>query len=144
LVVKLIDVYLDEVAGQLNVGGYQITGTVPKPIEANESLSYRFALPTTNHVFLPGHRIMVQVQSSWFPLYDRNPRTFVPTIFWAKPEDYQKATQRIYHSPEHRSALSCQLRQSSKPGSIQRGRRVSNCAAPINLPASLFEHQRSA
>jgi uncharacterized protein len=77
LVVKLIDVYLDEVAGQLNVGGYQITGTVPKPIEANESLSYRFALPTTNHVFLPGHRIMVQVQSSWFPLYDRNPRTFV-------------------------------------------------------------------
>ena len=103
--VKLIDVYLDEVAGQLNVGGYQITGTVPKPIEANESLSYRFALPTTNHVFLPGHRIMVQVQSSWFPLYDRNPQTFVPSIFWAKPEDYKKATQRIYHSPEQRSAI---------------------------------------
>jgi predicted acyl esterase len=49
-------------------------------------------------VFLPGHRIMVQVQSSWFPLYDRNPQTFVPNIFWAKPADYKKATQRVYHS----------------------------------------------
>jgi predicted acyl esterase len=51
-----------------------------------------------NHVFLPGHRIMIQIQSSWFPLYDRNPQKFVPNIFFAKPEDYQKATQRIYHS----------------------------------------------
>ena len=56
-------------------------------------------LPTANHVFLPGHRIMVQIQSSWFPLYDRNPQTFVPNIFWAKPGDYRKATQRIYHAP---------------------------------------------
>jgi predicted acyl esterase len=47
-------------------------------------------------VFLPGHRIMVQIQSSWFPLYDRNPQTFVPNIFWAKPTDFRKATQRIY------------------------------------------------
>jgi predicted acyl esterase len=54
-------------------------------------------LPTANHVFLPGHRIMVQVQSTWFPLYDRNPQTFVPNIFFATPEDYVKATQRIYH-----------------------------------------------
>jgi predicted acyl esterase len=52
-----------------------------------------------NHVFLPGHRLMVQVQSSWFPLYDRNPQTFVENIFWAKPADYRKATQRVYHSP---------------------------------------------
>ena len=59
----------------------------------------RFALPTANHVFLPGHRIMVQIQSTWFPLYDRNPQTFVPNIFWAKPADYRKATQRIYHAP---------------------------------------------
>jgi predicted acyl esterase len=49
-------------------------------------------------VFLPGHRIMVQIQSSWFPLYDRNPQTFVKNIFWAKPEDYKKATQRIYNT----------------------------------------------
>jgi uncharacterized protein len=49
-----------------------------------------------NHVFLPGHRLMVQIQSNWFPLYDRNPQTFVPNIFWAKPGHYRKATQPIY------------------------------------------------
>ena len=115
-VVKLIDVYPDEVAGQAWMGGYQlmISGDIfrgryregmdtAKPIAANTPLTYRFALPTANHVFLPGHRIMVQIQSSWFPLYDRNPQTFVPSIFWAKPEDYKKATQRIYHSPDHAS-----------------------------------------
>jgi len=110
-VVKLIDVYPDEVAGQPEMGGYQLMVSAdifrgryreslekPKAIVANEALLYRFELPTANHVFLPGHRIMVQVQSSWFPLYDRNPQTFVPNIFWAKPYDYQKAVQRIFHS----------------------------------------------
>jgi uncharacterized protein len=56
-------------------------------------------------VFLPGHRIMVQVQSTWFPLYDRNPQTFVPNIFFARPEDYVKATQRIYHAPGEESFI---------------------------------------
>jgi len=111
-VVKVIDLYPDEVAAQPNMGGYQLMISAdifrgryreslenPKPIAANEPLLYRFALPTANHVFLPGHRIMVQIQSSWFPLYDRNPQTFVPNIFWAKPGDYRKATQRIYHTP---------------------------------------------
>ena len=65
--------------------------------DPDKPLLYRFQLPTANHVFLPGHIIMVQIQSSWFPLYDRNPQTFVPSIFWAKPGDYRKATQRIYH-----------------------------------------------
>ena len=50
-------------------------------------------------MFLPGHRIMVQVQSSWFPLYDRNPQTFVPNIFLAKPGDFRKAVQRVWHAP---------------------------------------------
>jgi putative CocE/NonD family hydrolase len=108
-VVKLIDVYPDQVAGQPNMAGYQLMISAdvlrgrfresfefPKPIEANKPLLYRFGLPTANHVFLPGHRIVVQIQSSWFPLYDRNPQTFVKNIFWAKPEDYRKATQRIY------------------------------------------------
>jgi putative CocE/NonD family hydrolase len=117
-VVKLIDVYPDEVAGEPNLGGYQLPIAMdifrgryresfsdPKPIESNKPFTYRFPLPMTNHVFLPGHRIMVQVQSSWFPLYDRNPQTFVPNIFWAKPEDYKKAIQRIYHSPDHASAI---------------------------------------
>ncbi|HKD80106.1 MAG TPA: CocE/NonD family hydrolase [Candidatus Angelobacter sp.] len=115
-VVKLIDVYPDEVAGQPNMGGYQLAVAMDifrgryresletgKPLTPDKPLAYRFELPTTNHVFLPGHRIMVQVQSSWFPLYDRNPQTFVPNIFWAKPGDYKKATQRVYHAPGQES-----------------------------------------
>ncbi|HZQ91469.1 MAG TPA: CocE/NonD family hydrolase [Terriglobales bacterium] len=111
-IVKVIDVYPDEVAGDPQMGGYQLmisadafrgryreSFQTAKPIAAGEPLLYKFILPTANHVFLPGHRIMVQVQSSWFPLYDRNPQTFVPSIFWARPEDYKKATQRIYHAP---------------------------------------------
>ncbi|HEY1263287.1 MAG TPA: CocE/NonD family hydrolase, partial [Terriglobales bacterium] len=111
-VVKLIDVYPDEVADDPAMGGYQLMVSADvirgryregfdtaKAIAADKPLQYRFELPTANHVFLAGHRIMVQIQSSWFPLYDRNPQKFVPSIFWAKPEDYQKATQRIYHAP---------------------------------------------
>ena len=117
-IVKVIDVYPDEVAAQPTMGGYQLMISADifrgryresletaKPIAANKALLYRFALPTANHVFLPGHRIMVQVQSSWFPLYDRNPQTFVPNIFWAKPGDYRKAVQRIYHAPGEASFI---------------------------------------
>ena len=112
ITVKLIDVYPDEVASQPALGGYQLMVSADifrgryresfetaQPIPADRPLPYRFALPTANHVFLPGHKIMVQVQSSWFPLYDRNPQTFVPSIFRATPADYRKATQRIYHAP---------------------------------------------
>jgi len=117
-VVKLIDVYPDEVAGQEEMGGYQLMVSadifrgryresleIPHPITPDKPLLYRFALPTANHMFLPGHRIMVQIQSSWFPLYDRNPQTFVPNIFWAKPSDYKKATQRIYHTSGQESFI---------------------------------------
>ncbi len=117
-VVKLIDVYPDEVAGQPALGGYQLMVSADifrgryresfetaRAIAADRPLPYRFALPTANHVFLPGHRIMVQVQSSWFPLYDRNPQTFVPSIFRATPADYRKATQRIYHAPGQASVI---------------------------------------
>jgi len=110
-VIKVIDVYPGEVAAQPQLGGYQLMISAdifrgryresletPHALASGEPLLYRFALPTANHVFLPGHRIMVQVQSSWFPLYDRNPQTFVPNIFWAKPTDYRKATQRVHHS----------------------------------------------
>ena len=121
-VVKVIDVHPDEVATQPELGGYQLMVSAdifrgryrespenPTPIAAGEPLVYSFALPTMNHVFLPGHRIMVQIQSSWFPLYDRNPQTFVPSIFWAKPEDYRKATQLIFHSPGHASFVELPL-----------------------------------
>ena len=117
-VVKVIDVYPDEVAGDPQMGGYQLAVSMdilrgrfregfetPKPIEADKPLLYRFELPTANHVFLPGHRMMIQIQSSWFPLYDRNPQTFVQNIFWAKPSDYRKATQRVYHAPGQQSFI---------------------------------------
>ncbi len=111
-VVKVIDVYPDEVASQPALGGFQLMVSAdifrgryresletPKALKPDAPLVYRFALPTANHVFLPGHRIMVQIQSSWFPLYDRNPQTFVPSILFALPEAYRPATQRIYHAP---------------------------------------------
>ena len=117
-VVKLIDVYPDEVAMQPAMGGYQLmvaadifrgryreSFETAKADRRGHAAAYRFALPTANHVFLPGHRIMVQVQSSWFPLYDRNPQTFVPNIFYAKPADYRKATQRVYHAPDRASFI---------------------------------------
>ncbi len=117
-VVKVIDVYPDEYMGQPELGGYQLGVSMdifrgryregfetPKSIEAGKPLLYKWALPNANHVFLPGHKIMVQIQSSWFPLYDRNPQTFVENIFWAKPTDYKKATQRIYHAPGQASFI---------------------------------------
>ncbi len=77
-------------------GRYRNSYSAPQPIPANKSQLFRFALPTANHVFLPGHRIMVQVQSTLFPVYDRNPQTYVPNIFFAKPGDYQKATIKVF------------------------------------------------
>ncbi len=117
-VVKLIDVYPDEVPSQPELGGYQLAVSMdifrgryresfehPSPIPAGKPQEYRFALPTTNHVFLPGHRIMVQIQSSWFPLYDRNPQTYVSNIFLAQPSDYQKATETVFRSTDQASAI---------------------------------------
>jgi putative CocE/NonD family hydrolase len=117
-VVKLIDVYPDEFPSQPDMGGYELAISMdifrgryresfehPSAIPAAKPQRYRFALPTVNHVFQPGHRIMIQIQSSWFPLYDRNPQTFVPNIFFAKPEDYVKATQSIYRSTSEASAV---------------------------------------
>ncbi len=121
-VVKLIDVYPDEVAGQPEMGGFQLMISADifrgryresletaKPIAAGQALLYKFAMPTANHVFLPGHRVMVQIQSSWFPLYDRNPQTFVPNIFWAKPGDFRAAVQRVYHAPDEASFIELPL-----------------------------------
>jgi putative CocE/NonD family hydrolase len=113
LVVKLIDQYPDEYPDQPEMGGYQLAVAMDilrgryrqnfsnaQPIVANKPLRWRFALPNVNHVFLPGHRILLQIQSSWFPLYDRNPQTFVPNIFFAKPDDYKPATVTLWHAPD--------------------------------------------
>jgi hypothetical protein len=117
-VVKVIDVYPDEVAGDPKMGGYQLPISLdifrgryrdsfekPSAIPAGKVQRYRFRLPTVNHVFQPGHRIMVQVQSSLFPLYDRNPQTYVPNIFLAKKGDYRKATVTVEHSGSAASAV---------------------------------------
>jgi len=117
-VVKLIDVYPDRVPDDEAMGGYELAVAMdifrgryreslaePHPIPANTPETYSFALPNANHVFLPGHRIMVQVQSSWFPLYDRNPQTFVPNIFDAKPADYVTATQSVTVSGPDQSRI---------------------------------------
>jgi len=68
-------------------------------------------------VFRAGHRIMVQVQSSWFPLYDRNPQTYVQNIFFAQPADYVKATQSIYHAPGQASYIELPVVKTLKQGS---------------------------
>ena len=84
------------IADEIFRGRYRLSRTIPEPIPANTPEEYRFSLHAADHVFLKGHRIMVQVQSTWFPLYDRNPQTFVPNIMTAKPSDYQPAEQHIY------------------------------------------------
>ena len=123
-VVKLIDVYpndVPEAADQLpkpSMAGYQLPIGIeifrgryvdnfakPRALRAGKVEHYRWALPNVNHVFLPGHRLMVQVQSSLFPLYDRNPQTFVPNIFHAKAGDYRKATQSIWRGGVTASAI---------------------------------------
>jgi putative CocE/NonD family hydrolase len=108
-VVKLIDVYPDEVPGDERMGGYQLPIAMdvirgryrddparPSAIPSGEVLRYRIPMPHVSHTLLPGHRLMVQIQSSWFPLYDRNPQTFVPNIMFAQASDHVKATQRVH------------------------------------------------
>jgi predicted acyl esterase len=123
-VVKLIDVYPNDVpepaaqGGRPSMAGYQLPIGIeifrgryvksfarPSRLTPGHVEHYRWSLPNVNHVFLPGHRIMVQVQSSLFPLYDRNPQTFVTNIMYAKPGDYRKATQSIWHGGTTASAV---------------------------------------
>jgi uncharacterized protein len=117
-VVKLIDVYPPTLAEQPEMGGYQLPIGIdifrgryrksfsnPSPIPAGKVQEYKFRLPTVNYTFKPGHRIMVQVQSTLYPVYDRNPQTYVPNILFAKPADYHKATVTIMHGPDAPSAV---------------------------------------
>ena len=76
-----------------------------RPLVPNRVLEYNIDLHTNDHCFLRGHRIVVQVQSTWFPLIDRNPQKFVPNIFQATEADYQPATQQIYRTREYPSAV---------------------------------------
>jgi len=117
-VVKVIDVYPAENATDPKMGGYELpisldifrgryrqSFAMPSAIPAGKVQEYKFRLPTVNHVFQPGHKIMIQVQSSLFPLYDRNPQTFVPNIFLAKKADYKPATVTIVRGGTSASAV---------------------------------------
>jgi predicted acyl esterase len=117
-VVKLIDVYPPSDIAQPTMGGYQLPISLdifrgryrksfehPAAIPAGKVQEYKFRLPTVNYVFKPGHRIMVQIQSTLFPLYDRNPQTFVPNIFFAKPTDYQSAQMTVQRGTGGASAV---------------------------------------
>ena len=86
-------------------GRYRRSFERPEAIAPNVVLDYSVDLHQQAYRFLPGHRIMVEIQSTWFPLYDRNPQTFVPSLFDAKPEDFKAATQRIYHTARYPSRV---------------------------------------
>lgn len=109
-VVKVIDVFPDQDAFNAGLSGYQfmISGEIfrgryresfsePEAIVAGQPLEYRIRLPQVNHTLARGHRLMVQIQSSWFPLYDRNPQIFLPSLMEAKVSDFRSATHTIHH-----------------------------------------------
>jgi uncharacterized protein len=117
-IVKLIDLYPQHYPEDWKLSGYELmiadevfrgrfrkSFEKPEPITPNAITPYTIDLHTANHVFKKGHRIMVQVQSTWFPIIDRNPQKFVPNIFEANESDFQKATQRIYRSKEYPSGV---------------------------------------
>ena len=117
-VVKLIDVYPDTAEGDRRMGGYQlmVAGEImrgryrrsfeqPEAIVPNRVADYTVQIPPQMYRFRRGHRIMVQVQSTWFPLYDRNPQTFVPNIFLAKPGDFRARTHRVWRSRRYASHI---------------------------------------
>ncbi len=121
-VVKLIDLYPESYPKDPKMAGYELmiadeilrgrfrhSFTNPEPIPANQVNEYVIDLHTNDHAFLQGHRIMVQVQSTWFPLYDRNPQRFVPNVFLARDSDYVVATQRIFRSRRYSSHISVSL-----------------------------------
>jgi putative CocE/NonD family hydrolase len=123
LVVKLIDEYpSDDSVADSKMRGYQLMTNEeifrgrylegfdkPTPLRAGSVHEYKFSLHDVDHVFKAGHTVMVEVQSTWFPLYDRNPQTFVPNIMTAKPEDFKPATITIYSDSEHDSTLQMPL-----------------------------------
>jgi uncharacterized protein len=121
-IVKLIDVYPEKMPDNWKLSGYELmiadevfrgrfrnSFEKPEPIKPNTVTPFTVDLHTANHVFKKGHRIMVQVQSTWFPLIDRNPQKYVPNIFEAKASDFQSATQRIYRSRKFSSSVALSI-----------------------------------
>ena len=126
-VVRVIDVYPETYAKEPAMGGYQlmVTGDVlrarfrksfekPEPVEPNQVTEYTIDLHWNHHCFRKGHRIMVQVQSSWFPVIDRNPQKYVPNIFEARESDFQVARQRVFRAPRFASHVLLPVMSSGK------------------------------
>jgi putative CocE/NonD family hydrolase len=117
-IVKVIDVYPQDYKKELKMSGYELmivddvfrgrfrkSLSSPEPITPGKVEEYTIDLHAADHVFKKGHRIMVQVQSTWFPIIDRNPQKYVPNIFEAKASDYQSATQKVYHSTDFATSI---------------------------------------
>jgi putative CocE/NonD family hydrolase len=117
-VVKLIDVFPDSMPENWAWGGYQLmvaheimrgryrkSFSVPQPLSPNTPLEFTVDLHQQSYTFKSGHRLMVQIQSTWFPLYDRNPQTWVANIFKARPSDFKAQTHRIWHTPKLASRI---------------------------------------
>ena len=102
------------IADEILRGRFRKSFEKPEPIVPNQVNEYTIDLHTNDHRFLKGHRVMVQVQSTWFPVYDRNPQKFVPNIFMAKDSDYQAATQRIFRSQHFPSHITLPVRQTAQ------------------------------
>jgi predicted acyl esterase len=97
--------YQQLVRGEIMRARYRKSFERPEPLVANQITEVRFRLQDVLHTFRKGHRIMVQMQSSWFPLFDRNPQTFVPNIYEAKGGDFVAAIERVYHTAQYASGL---------------------------------------
>src|SRR5215472_12715342 len=93
------------IADDILRGRYRNSLEIPEAITPNKVTEYKVDLHPNDHVFMKGHRIMVQVQSTWFPLYDRNPQKFVPNIYKATDAEYTKATQKVYRSKDAASSI---------------------------------------
>jgi len=127
-VVKLIDVFPDSVPEHWSWGGYQLmvaheimrgryrkSFSQPEPLAPNTPLEFTVDLHQQSYTFKAGHRLMVQIQSTWFPLYDRNPQTWVPNIFRAKPGDFKAQQHRIWHTSQRPSRIELSEFDSSGP-----------------------------
>ncbi len=125
-IVKLIDVYPQDYPKAPSMGGYQLmvadevfrarfrkSFVRPEPVPPGKIIEYSIDLHTNDHSFLKGHQVMVQVQSTWFPVIDRNPQKFVPNIYRAKAADYEVAIQRVCHSSQYPSYLELPVKMES-------------------------------
>jgi len=131
-IVKFIDVYAEKhdanppadpkmsgyelmIAGDVMRARYRKSLEKPEPLTPDVVTEFEIGFPANDHVFLMGHRVMVQVQSTWFPVIDRNPQRFVPNIFLAKESDFQSATQHVFRSGQHSSYISVPSMDSPRP-----------------------------